>query len=233
MLTANSLRIGYDDSTIIWDVDLMVEKGQIVAVLGRNGVGKTTLLRGITRRVPPTSGNVYFHGNNVIDLEPFELAARGMAYVPQSRDIFSSISVEDNIRLGSAGRSKFLLDDVMNHVYDYFPALQEISDRNGGALSGGQKQQLSIARALNSDPDLLLLDEPSEGVQPSIVSDIGTQLENLSKDRDMGVLIVEQNLDLALHIADYCYVLENGRIVESGTPAELESADAIEEYIIV
>lgn len=234
MLTIQSVQIGYGNSTVIWNVDLTVEDGQITAVLGRNGAGKTTLLRGIMGQLSCTSGNVYFNGENLHDLKQYEVASEGISYVPQSRDIFPDISVENNIRLGSASRSQYLLDnDIVDYIYDYFPALEDIKDREGGALSGGQQQQLAIARALNADPELLLLDEPSEGVQPSIVSDLASQLPDIASTHDIGILIVEQDLEFALNVADYCYILENGRIVEEGTPDELEESGDIEEHLVV
>jgi urea ABC transporter ATP-binding protein UrtE len=234
MLTIQSVQIGYGNSTVIWDVDLTVEDGQITAVLGRNGAGKTTLLRGIMGQLSCTSGNVYFNGENLHDLKQYQVASEGISYVPQSRDIFPDISVENNIRLGSASRSQYLLDnDIGDYIYDYFPALEDIKDRKGGALSGGQQQQLAIARALNADPELLLLDEPSEGVQPSIVNDLASQLPDIASTHDISILIVEQDLEFALNVADYCYILENGRIVEEGTPNELEESGDIEEHLVV
>jgi len=234
MLRVADARVGYGDSVVVWDATLGVETNQIVAVLGRNGVGKTTLLRGIMGLNEIRSGHVYLDGDDVSRLKPFEMAARGVGYVPQSRDIFSSISVRNNIRLGSASGDGILLEgEVPSYIYDYFPALEEKAAAKGGTLSGGQKQQLAIARALNADPDLLLLDEPSEGIQPSIVHEIGQQLQRIRDERDVSVLVVEQNLNLALEVADYCYILETGQVVEEGTPDELEDSDAIDEYLAV
>jgi urea ABC transporter ATP-binding protein UrtE len=234
MLTVSEAEIGYGESTVVWDVDLQVEEEQIVAVLGRNGVGKTTLLRGIMGLNELSGGHVYLRGEDISVKRPFEIAESGVGYVPQSRDIFGSISVRNNIRLGSASNEGFLLEpEVKDYIYDYFPALKEKASEKGGTLSGGQQQQLAIARALNSDPDLLLLDEPSEGIQPSIVSDIADQLVRIRDERGVSVLIVEQNLNLALNVADYCYILETGRVVEQGTPEDLEAADTIEQYLVV
>jgi urea ABC transporter ATP-binding protein UrtE len=234
MLELTDVRIGYGESTVVWDLSLEVGTDDIVAVLGRNGAGKTTTLRGILGLTPPTSGRVEFRGEDITGLEPYEIAARGIGYVPQSRDIFGSLSVENNIRLGSASLDGPLLkDDVDESILEYFPALEEKFDQKGGVLSGGQQQQLAIARALNSDPDLLLLDEPSEGIQPSIVADITERLQDINRDRDVAILIVEQNLDLALEVADHCYVLESGRLVESGPTDELTAEDRIAKHISV
>ena len=234
MLRTSDVQIGYGESTVVWDVDVEVETDQIVAVLGRNGVGKTTLLRGIMGLNELQGGHVFLDGENVSTLQPFEMAAKGVGYVPQSRDIFGAISVENNIRLGSASGDQMLLKgEVPEYIYEYFPALEEKADAKGGTLSGGQKQQLAIARALNADPTHLLLDEPSEGIQPSIVHEIGQQLKRIRDNRGISVLIVEQNLNLALAVADYCYVLETGRVVEQGTPEEIEASGAVDEYLSV
>jgi urea ABC transporter ATP-binding protein UrtE len=234
MLELDGVRIGYDQSTVVWDLDLEVADDDIVAVLGRNGAGKTTTLRGITGLTPPTRGEVRFDGETISGMEPYEIAARGIGYVPQSRDIFGSLSVEDNIRIGSASREGALLKkEIDDYIFEYFPALREKFDAKGGVLSGGQQQQLAIARALNSDPDLLLLDEPSEGIQPSIVAELTEQLRSITRDRDVAILLVEQNLDLALEVADYCYVLESGRLVEEGPTADLVAENRIEKHISV
>ena len=234
MLRTSDVQIGYGESTVVWDVDLEVDDDQIVAVLGRNGVGKTTLLRGIMGLNELQGGHVFLDGENVSTLKPYEMAARGVGYVPQSRDIFSAVSVENNIRLGSAsGESRFLKSGIPSYIYEYFPALEEKAEAKGGTLSGGQKQQLAIARALNAEPSHLLLDEPSEGIQPSIVHEIGEQLKRIRDNRGISVLIVEQNLNLAMAVADYCYVLETGRVVEQGTPEEIESSGAVDEYLAV
>lgn len=234
MLELEDVRIGYGESTVVWDVDMAVDDGDIVAVLGRNGAGKTTTLRGILGLTPPTSGTVRFDGEDITGLAPYQTASRGIGYVPQSRDIFGSLSVEDNIRIGSASREGPLLTETVDdYIYDYFPALREKADAKGGVLSGGQQQQLAVARALNADPDLLLLDEPSEGIQPSIVAEITEQLQDINRERDVAILIVEQNLDLALSVADYCYVLESGRVVEAGSTEELTADDRIETHLSV
>lgn len=234
MLTASEVTIGYGESTIIRSLDLTVKENQIVAVLGRNGVGKTTLLRGIMGLNKLSAGHVFLHGEEISYKKPHEVVKEGIGYVPQSREIFGSISVENNIRLGSASTDGFLLkDSIDERIYQYFPALQKKASEKGDKLSGGQQQQLAIARALNSDPDLLLLDEPSEGIQPSIVSEIGEQLKRFRDEQGLSVLIVEQNLELALEVADYCYILENGHIVEQGPPEKLEEENKIKQHLVV
>ena len=234
MLEIDNVRVGYGDSTVVWDLNMEVEDNSIVAILGRNGAGKTTLLRGIIGHNPPSQGEIRFDGEEITGLEPYQIAKHGIGYVPQSRDIFGSISVENNIRLGSASKSGRLLNnDIEEYIFDYFPALEERRKAKGSALSGGQQQQLAIARALNSDPDLLLLDEPSEGIQPSIVKDIGRQLNRLSKEQDISVLIVEQNRDLVTATADYCYIRESGEIVDHDDLDALIEGDRIEKHLSI
>jgi len=234
MLQTQEIRVGYGESNVIWDVDLEVGDNSIVSILGRNGSGKTTLLRGIIGQNPPTKGTITFNGETISGMQPHEIAAKGIGYVPQSRDIFGNITVENNIRLGSASQEgMFLKDDVAEFIFEYFPALEEKRNAKGSTLSGGQQQQLAIARALNSKPELLLLDEPSEGIQPSIVKEIGTQLNRLSSERDISVLIVEQNLDLVESVADYCYILESGNIVDEGDLDVLTEGKRIEKHLSV
>ena len=233
MLQVEDIRVGYADSNVIWDVSLEV-RDDIVAILGRNGAGKTTLLRGIIGQNPPTQGEVTFEGTTISGLKPHRIAAKGIGYVPQSRDIFGSLSVEDNIRLGSASKEGRLLDDeIEDFIFEYFPALEEKRNARGSTLSGGQQQQLAIGRALNSDPDLLLLDEPSEGIQPSIVKEIGDRLNRLSREQDISVLIVEQNLDLVKRVAEYCYIMESGNIVAEDDLDELLAEGRIEKHLSV
>ena len=234
MLEVEGVRIGYGDSTVIWDVSIDVDDNSIVSILGRNGAGKTTLLRGIIGQNPPSRGEIRFNGEKISGMEPYQIASKGIGFVPQSRDIFGSLSVEDNIRLGSASREGTLLkEDIEEFIFEYFPALEEKRAKKGSTLSGGQQQQLAIARALNSDPELLLLDEPSEGIQPSIVKEIGRQLNRLSEEQDISVLIVEQNFDLVKTVADYCYILESGNIVDENELDVLLEEDSLEKHLSI
>ncbi len=231
MLDVTDVHIGYGEGTVVHGASLEVPTNSVVAVLGRNGVGKTTLLRGIMGLNNVTDGTITFQGSDVTGREPYEIAAAGIALVPQSRDIFSILSVENNIRMGSASSPGRLLDSVDDSLYEYFPMLEEKAGERGGTLSGGQQQQLAIARALNSDPDLLLLDEPSEGIQPSIVADIKTRIRKITDERSLSVLLVEQNLDFALELADYCYIMDAGEFVEQGDPDELQRDDKITKHL--
>lgn len=232
MLEVSDVHIGYGEGEIIHGASLDVPENSVVAVLGRNGVGKTTLLRGIMGQNTVSKGRIALAGEEITGLEPFEIASRGVALVPQSRDIFGTLSVRNNIRMGSASKSGKLLEKTVDDsIYEYFPMLREKSEEQGGTLSGGQQQQLAIGRALNSDPRLLLLDEPSEGIQPSIVADIKTRIEQILEERDLSVLLVEQNLEFALDLADYCYIMESGRIVEDGPTEELQREDKIKTHL--
>lgn len=232
MLEITDLHLGYGEGEIIHGVSLDVPENSVVAVLGRNGVGKTTLLRGIMGLNTVLDGQIMLDGENITHMQPFEIASRGIALVPQSRDIFSSLSVRNNIRIGSASKpGRFLDKEIDDSIYEYFPMLEEKSEEEGGTLSGGQQQQLAIGRALNSDPRLLLLDEPSEGIQPSIVADIKTRIQQILEERDLSVLLVEQNLDFALDLADYCYIMESGQIVENGPTEELRSENKIRKHL--
>jgi len=232
MLEITDVHIGYGEGEVIHGVSLDVPENSVVAVLGRNGVGKTTLIRGIMGLNTVSGGAITFLGEETTHLKPFQIASRGIGLVPQSRDIFSSLSVRNNIRVGSASKPGKLLDEeIDDSIYEYFPMLREKSEEQGGTLSGGQQQQLAIGRALNSDPRLLLLDEPSEGIQPSIVADIKTRLQQILDERDLSVLLVEQNLDFALDLADYCYIMESGQIVESGPTEELQREDKIRTHL--
>lgn len=232
MLEITNAHIGYGEGTVIHGVSLNVPENSVVAVLGRNGVGKTTLLRGIMGLNTVTEGEINLLGEEITHLKPFEISSRGVALVPQSRDIFGSLSVKNNIRMGSASKpGRFLDKEIDGSIYDYFPMLREKADEEGGTLSGGQQQQLAIGRALNSDPSLLLLDEPSEGIQPSIVADIKTRIEQILEEREISVLLVEQNLEFALDLADYCYIMESGQIVESGKTEDLQREDKIKKHL--
>ena len=206
------MEAGYRGSRVLTGLDLEVPEGRVTALLGRNGMGKTTLLRALIGLVPVSAGTVTFAGRPINGLKPYEISNLGMAYVPQGREIFADFTVEENLRLGRLGKPNGK-GPVPASAYEIFPVLAERRRQRAGTLSGGQQQQLAIARALVGDPRLLLLDEPSEGIQPSIVDQIGRSLARLSRDRDLTVLLVEQNVDLVLSLATSCAFIENGRIV--------------------
>ncbi len=217
MLTTESLTLHYGAAQILWGIDLDAQPGRVTCVLGRNGVGKSSLLRGITGQHPVSGGRVLWKGEDVTSLPPFERARAGIAYVPQGREIFPLLTVRENLQTGYAclpARARSVPDEI----FELFPVLKSMLDRRGGDLSGGQQQQLAIARALVTRPGLLILDEPTEGIQPSIIKDIGRAIEILRDRGEMAILLVEQYLDFAKALADSVLVMRRGRVVYSGTP---------------
>jgi urea transport system ATP-binding protein len=229
MLRIENLSVAYGESLILREVDLDVEPSQVVCLMGRNGVGKTTLLKSIMGLLRPRSGRIEFLGKDITRASPSVRARAGIGYVPQGREIFPQLTVLENLQVGmlaNPDRPK----SVPEEVFEYFPALHGMLDRKGGVLSGGEQQQLAIARALVANPKLLILDEPTEGIQPSIIALIGQVLEKLKKATRMSVLLVEQYFEFALKLADRYYVMEKGAIVLSGESAALDK-EAIKPYL--
>ncbi|HEY7495414.1 MAG TPA: urea ABC transporter ATP-binding subunit UrtE [Candidatus Tectomicrobia bacterium] len=224
MLTTQRLNVSYGDSQILWEVDLHVPPGQVVCLMGRNGVGKTTLLKSIMGLLRPRGGSIAFQGNDLTTLSPDQRAQRGIGYVPQGRDIFPDLTVLENLRVGlvARGQSNGAIPD---EIFQLFPVLKTMLARKGGVLSGGQQQQLAIARALVTRPTLLLLDEPTEGIQPSIILEIEDVIRRIKEMGKMSILLVEQYVDFARRLADYVYVMEKGSIVLAGKIQELSEAD--------
>jgi urea transport system ATP-binding protein len=221
LLKLEGLNQYYGESHTLWDVALEVPKGECVVVMGRNGVGKTTLLRCIMGLLP-ASGAIHFAGQNIAD-RPAELRPRvGIGYVPQGREIFAQLTVEENLRTGLIGRRDGKRE-IPELVFELFPVLKDMLQRRGGDLSGGQQQQLAFGRALASDPKLLLLDEPTEGIQPNIVQQIGDVVERLRSELGMTVLLVEQKLPFARRLAQRFCILDRGRVVAGGALSELSS----------
>lgn len=213
-----SLYATYGEGMVLRHVDLEAPTGRITCLVGRNGAGKTTTMKAIMGLVKTPEGSIQLDGEELIHLPAYERARRGIGYVPQGREIFPQLTVEENILLGlEAKKGK---GEISDFIFETFPILKEFLQRKGGDLSGGQQQQLAIARAVVSEPKILILDEPTEGIQPSIIQEIGRVITGL-KSR-MAVLIVEQYLEFVLEIADYCYVMENGRIIMDGAPADLD-----------
>jgi urea transport system ATP-binding protein len=216
MLEIKGINQFYGGSHTLWDVTLDVPKGSCTCLMGRNGMGKTTLLKCIMGLLPVTSGQILFAGR---DLRPLAAEARAplrIGYVPQGREIFSQLTVEENLRTGLAVR-KPRIRDIPEHLFAMFPVLKQMLRRRGGDLSGGQQQQLAIARALVLDPELLILDEPTEGIQPNIVHDIGDVIQRLNREANLTVLLVEQKLPFARRVASDLRILDKGRLVVSGT----------------
>ncbi|ALA20171.1 MULTISPECIES: urea ABC transporter ATP-binding subunit UrtE [unclassified Chelatococcus] len=221
MLDVSALRVAYGESEVLHGLDFSVRPNEIVAILGRNGMGKTTLMKALMGIVPARSGRISVGEAEVTGLESYERVARGIAYVPQGRMIFSTMTVEENIETGLAvsGRRR-----VPEDIYALFPVLLDMKQRRGGNLSGGQQQQLAIARALATDPKVLLLDEPTEGIQPSIIRDMGRALKRIRDERGLSIFVSEQVLSFALDIADRVLVIENGEIVHEDARAAVDEA---------
>ncbi|KVE35284.1 urea ABC transporter ATP-binding subunit UrtE [Burkholderia sp. TSV86] len=230
MLTIESLNQYYGGSHILRNVSLTADDGKLTVLLGRNGVGKTTLLRCVMGVVAAKSGAIAWGGKPLGPLPPYARVAAGLAYVPQGRDIFARLTVEENLLVGAASRKA--PSKVPDRIYDLFPVLKDMRARRGGDLSGGQQQQLAIGRALMSEPQLLILDEPTEGIQPSIIQDIGRTLRQLVDETRMTVLLVEQYYDFARSIADRYWVMSRGEIVAGGAGSEMD-AHRVREMIAV
>jgi urea transport system ATP-binding protein len=221
MLEMKDISAAYGKSRVLEEINLSVNEGESVTLLGRNGVGKTTLLRTIVGHHPVSEGTITFLGGDVTHKPAYLRARKGIGYVPQGRGIFPHLTVQENLRLGIAASSKAQGDDAIPaHIYELFPVLQRVAQRKGGVLSGGEQQQLAIARAMVAQPKLLILDEPTEGIQPSIVQQIEETLREIRTRLKVAILLVEQYLDFAWSIADRFYVVRRGRIVLEGNPRE-------------
>ncbi|WP_034298130.1 urea ABC transporter ATP-binding subunit UrtE [Herbaspirillum sp. RV1423] len=225
MLQVNQLNQYYGAAHTLRGVSITVEKGKCLSLLGRNGVGKTTLLKCLMGVLPVAAGNVTLESKDITRLKPHQRAALGIAYVPQGREIFARLTVEENLLMGMATKSGRKASTIKGEVYELFPVLKEMLHRRGGDLSGGQQQQLAIARALLAEPKLIILDEPTEGIQPSIIKDIGRVISLLRQRGDIGILLCEQYFDFARELADTFVVMSRGEVVASGTQAEMDNED--------
>jgi len=232
MLKVEQLTGGYGSAQVLNGVDLNVNTKEVVALLGRNGVGKTTLLKSIIGVLPPKGGKVLIDGEPVERMPTFAVARRGISYVPQGRGIFDKLSVEENLQIGLRACRK-RSDSIPDFIYERFPILHERRQQQAGSMSGGQKQQLAISRALCSDPKVLLLDEPSEGIQPNIVQDIGRLLRELVAEREMAVVVVEQNLELVRQACDRFCIMVKGQIVHSGDKSGLDDEELLTTHLSV
>jgi len=221
MLTVQNIHQYYGGSNILRDVSLQAPLGQVTVLLGRNGVGKTTLLKCLMGLVPIRSGHIQLDGQPIEKFTPYERAKAGIGYVPQGREIFARLTVEENLRMGLATRSG--RTPIPAELFELFPILQQMKHRRGGDLSGGQQQQLAIARALAAGPKLLILDEPTEGIQPSIIKDIGRVIRMLADRGDMAILLCEQYYDFAEALADHYCVMERGEVIASGPGSDMPS----------
>lgn len=229
MFTVSHLASGYGQSQVIHDLNFTVEKQEIIAIMGRNGMGKTTLFKTLMGILPVRAGSIEIAGVNVAGMESHDRVASGIAYVPQGRMIFPSMSVLENIQTGLPASAN---GKVPDELYALFPVLYEMKGRRGGNLSGGQQQQLAIARALATNPKVLLLDEPTEGIQPSIIKDIAKSLKEIRKMRDLTIIVSEQVLSFTLEIADRFFVIDKGRFAYEDTRANVDAA-TISRYLSV
>ncbi len=229
MLKIENLSVSYGETLILRDVNLEVRPGELVCLMGRNGVGKTTLLKSIMGLLRPQSGRISFEGKDITSTRPEVRARAGIGYVPQGREIFPQLTVLENLQVGQMANPT-TLRSVTSNVFEFFPALSEMLDRKGGVLSGGQQQQLAIARVLGAEPRILILDEPTEGIQPSIITLIGRVLRSLKESGKVAILLVEQYLEFALKLADRYYVMEKGAIALQGTDAN-NDREAIKPYL--
>ncbi|WP_422366850.1 ABC transporter ATP-binding protein [Pelagibius sp.] len=226
MLRIEGLVCGYGGSRVLRGFDLSVGEGESVALLGRNGMGKTTMLRAVMGLIKAKEGKIEFGDNRIDGAKPEVIAKAGLAYVPQGREIFPDLSVEENLLLGAMGKNG-LGAAVPDQVFQRFPILKERLNQKGGTLSGGQQQQLAIGRALAGQPKMLLLDEPSEGLQPSIVTEVGSAMRREVEERGLTLVTVEQNVELALTIAERCLFIENGVLVADASSATLRADDSL------
>ncbi|RZI41295.1 urea ABC transporter ATP-binding subunit UrtE [Herbaspirillum sp. HC18] len=232
MLNVEHLNQYYGSSHTLRGVSLSLEKGQCLALLGRNGVGKTTLLKCLMGVLPVAKGQVQFEGRDITKLKPHERASLGIAYVPQGREIFARLTVEENLLMGMAIKPGKQASKIKHEVYELFPILKEMLHRRGGDLSGGQQQQLAIARALLADPKLIILDEPTEGIQPSIIKDIGNVIRLLRQRGNIAILLCEQYFDFAHELADKFVVLSRGEVVAAGAQERM-SDDTVKRHLAV
>ncbi|MBI1281493.1 MAG: urea ABC transporter ATP-binding subunit UrtE [Anaerolineaceae bacterium] len=235
MLSVSNLYVYYGESRILNDVSIEIPKGKVVCLMGRNGVGKTTLLKTIMGNLKSRKGTITYEGKDITREPAHKRARMGLGYVPQGRGIFPFLSVYENLLMGLEALTSTELkhaDQKIEEVYEIFPVLKQMGKRVAGTLSGGQQQQLAFGRILVRSPKLLLLDEPTEGIQPNIVDEIEHLVSSLGKKGDISILLIEQFLDFALRVADYCYVMEKGHIVSQGNTNDL-SQDIIREHLSV
>jgi urea transport system ATP-binding protein len=229
MLNVSNLSVSYGQSTVISDLQMSVGETESLAILGRNGMGKSTLFRALIGILPARTGNIVLNDLDLTQAESHERVASGLAYVPQGRGIFPSLTVEENIK---AGMEKTKDLTVLNEIYSLFPVLYDMRRRKGGNLSGGQQQQLAISRALVSNPSILLLDEPTEGIQPSIIKELAKALNEIKRLRKIAIVVSEQVLSFALDVADRILVIEKGRFIHEDTRDQVDAAK-LSQYLSV
>jgi len=231
-LNVKNLTAGYGKITVLRNITIEVQEGQILGVLGRNGMGKTTLIRSLCGLIPVDSGSIDLFGDEISGLPPYKRALKGMATVVQGRGIFPGLTVSENLEMGRIASGKKKRSRI-DEVFHYFPRLSERVDQHAGTLSGGEQQMLAIGRGLMTDPKVLLLDEPSEGIMPILVQQIAKVLSEINKSDRMMIIIVEQNLPMVFSMTEQCIILENGQVVLEGTRKEIESSDVMKKYLAI
>ncbi|MBE7380946.1 MAG: urea ABC transporter ATP-binding subunit UrtE [Leptolyngbya sp. SIO1E4] len=231
LLEMHNITSGYGQTPVLFDVSLAINRGEIACLLGRNGVGKTTLLRNIIGLNQPTAGTIAFDGRVITKAPTFKRARQGIAYIPQGREIIPYLSVLDNLKMGFVASGK-KGNRIPSEIFDFFPMLSEHLSRQGGLLSGGQQQQLAIARGLMCNPKIMLLDEPTEGIQPSIVQEIEETLRRINQEKGITIIVVEQKIEFARKLAQTFFIMEKGAIVEKGHTNQLTD-DLLHRYLAV
>ncbi len=231
MLEVKGLNQFYSQSHTLWDIDLNIPEGTCACLMGRNGVGKTTLLQCLMGLLPVASGSIQFQKQDLTHLPAESRASLGIGFVPQGREIFPLLTVEENLKIGLTARADGL-KTIPDNIFEIFPVLKQMLQRRGGDLSGGQQQQLAIGRALVIEPKLLILDEPTEGIQPNIVKEIGSIIMRLNQEQGLTVLLVEQKLHFARRVADHFRIMEKGRVVAQGSMPDLDEA-TVQRYLTV
>lgn len=231
-LKVEALTAGYGDITVLRDIDIAVDKAGVLGVLGRNGMGKTTLIRALSGQIPLQSGRIEFDGEDIGTLSSHQRARRGMTTVVQGRGIFPRLTVHEHLTMGrvAGGGHK---PDRFDEVIEYFPILGERREQAAGTLSGGEQQMLAIGTGLMTDPSLILLDEPSDGVMPKLVEQIAERLSEINRRNGTTIIIVEQNVPMIFGMANQCIFLENGRVVASGTTEEIQNSDAVDRHLAI
>lgn len=232
MFEATEINVSYGKSRVINNLSLHIKKGSITAILGRNGVGKTTFLKSAMGVLPMSSGKLIFDGKDITKLKSFKRSLEGLGYVPQGREIIPLLTVNENLELGAMGHKGVKLEEKKEWVLCYFPALRVHMSRNGGLLSGGLQQQLAIARCLMGEPKMILLDEPTEGIQPNVVMEIADILKKIAMETGITIAVVEQNLKFARKLAENFVIMQKGTVVAQGTMEEL-SEEVVKKYLSV
>uniref|UniRef100_UPI0030D93567 urea ABC transporter ATP-binding subunit UrtE n=2 Tax=Oculatella sp. LEGE 06141 TaxID=1828648 RepID=UPI0030D93567 len=232
LLELTDVTAGYGQTPVLLNINLHVEKGDMVCILGRNGVGKTTLLRSIIGLNKVNKGSIVFDADDITKIPTYKRSRYGIAYIPQGREIIPYLSVLDNLKLGLTANRNKKSASLLDEIFEFFPMLRQHLKRQGGLLSGGQQQQLAIARGLMSDPQMILLDEPTEGIQPSIVQEIEATLRRINTEKGITVMVVEQKIDFARQLAQRFFMMEKGSVVAQGDTRELDDA-LVHRYLAV